>query len=336
LLRTIVYDDATLAQRRAVHLLLTQILDPETQPLRYSLHLAAVSEGPDSGLADALARAAATQGSPRAAASRALERAADLTTDPVVAATHLVAARQAGGRQAHRAGCCRVGQRHPSARQCQSDSCSADRLRAGRSRTPGTCSRLLAICQTGRAERDDAVARPLPTRRVPAPGRGPAGSGAAPARNPRRSCCSTARMTAMFQGNHEVGMAALCVAALADELHDAVALIRQHGRGRVGTTPEAPVGPRRQRRSIDRGRVERPAGRAAAGSPSAGTRRPGHTARPLARATGRESLASNVSARSPSPAWPAAGTRFGGARARAHGRTGVTRAGPIDWALSGR
>ena len=81
------------------------ILDPETQPLRHSLHLAAVADGPDPGWPTSCAGPPTAQGPPRAAASRALERAAELTTEPVVAAHYLVAAaRQAWeGGEPHRA-----------------------------------------------------------------------------------------------------------------------------------------------------------------------------------------------------------------------------------------
>jgi hypothetical protein len=104
LIRSIVYDEATFAQRRAAHQLLAEILDPLAHRLRHSMHLAAVADGPDNQLADELRRSA-TDGSTRAAASRALERAAELTTEPLAAANFLVgAARHAWeGGEPHRA-----------------------------------------------------------------------------------------------------------------------------------------------------------------------------------------------------------------------------------------
>src|SRR5262249_28597093 len=91
LLRGIIYDDATLVRRRAAPRLLADTLDPDRQPLRQRLHLAAVADGPDPKLAAELETAATAEGADRATASRALERAADLTTESVEAAHFLVA-----------------------------------------------------------------------------------------------------------------------------------------------------------------------------------------------------------------------------------------------------
>jgi DNA-binding CsgD family transcriptional regulator len=92
LLGGIVYDDATLVRRRSAHRLLADTLDPERQPLRQRLHLAAVADGPDPALAAELEKAATAEGADRSTAARALERAADLTTESVEAAHYLVAA----------------------------------------------------------------------------------------------------------------------------------------------------------------------------------------------------------------------------------------------------
>ncbi|SDZ15911.1 AAA ATPase domain-containing protein [Micromonospora pattaloongensis] len=88
LLRSVTYHEASLARRRAAHLLLARIVGTGT--LRDLLHRAAATSGPDPALADALRRAA--EGAAHAAAATALERAAELTAEPADAAGHLVAA----------------------------------------------------------------------------------------------------------------------------------------------------------------------------------------------------------------------------------------------------
>jgi DNA-binding NarL/FixJ family response regulator len=363
LLRAIVYDDATLAQRRAVHLLLTQILDPETQPLRYSLHLAAVAEGPDPGLADALARAATTQGSPRAAASRALERAAELTTDPVVAATHLVAAaRQAWeGGEPHRA---RMLLRRvqptavPQHVNAQSELLLGEiELRAGtishaRQTLLAAAGDLAqdrqlalsammraseALCLTGEYPRLADVARQaLALRRSEEP------------LGTQLLFEQFAGLTAMFQGNHEIGIAALRrVLALADELHDAVALIRASMAAVViGDDAQAYRLAHRAvtvaRSTGDASSVPQALELAAAAELALGRYAAARATLieglPLARATGQESLASNILATLALIAGVAGDreaclTRV--AEARAHTAAhGVTRAQAlIDWAL---
>ncbi len=105
LLRGIVYDEATLVRRRSAHRLLSETLDPHRQALRQRLHLAAIADGPDPKLAALLEEAATAEGADRSAAARALERAADLTTESVEAAHYLVAAARHAweGGEPHRA-----------------------------------------------------------------------------------------------------------------------------------------------------------------------------------------------------------------------------------------
>jgi DNA-binding CsgD family transcriptional regulator len=100
LLRAVAYQEATLAQRRAAHRCLAQAVDPGTHPLRHALHRAAAADGPDDLLAAELERTAADPVRSYDTSSRALERAADLTSDPVTAGARLVAA----ARYAWRAG----------------------------------------------------------------------------------------------------------------------------------------------------------------------------------------------------------------------------------------
>lgn len=103
LLRSVTYEEAPIGQRQAAHALLAEVIDSATQPLRHHLHAAATGSGPGPALADALERAAA--GANPDVASRALERAAEISTDPVVAATRLVAAARHAwnGGEPHRA-----------------------------------------------------------------------------------------------------------------------------------------------------------------------------------------------------------------------------------------
>ena len=92
LVRAVVYHEATLAERRSMHLLLAATFDPETQPLRHYLHRAYACSGPDDLLAAQLERAAAGSPGRNAAASRALARAAELTHDRATGAARLIAA----------------------------------------------------------------------------------------------------------------------------------------------------------------------------------------------------------------------------------------------------
>ncbi|MEU8074308.1 LuxR C-terminal-related transcriptional regulator [Catellatospora citrea] len=88
--RALAYEEAPLAQRRAAHLHLAQILDGDTERLRRAVHLAAAAHGPDAELAEELEEAATGGGYSRASA--ALEHAAQLTTEPGGAASRLVTA----------------------------------------------------------------------------------------------------------------------------------------------------------------------------------------------------------------------------------------------------
>ncbi|MFC7757985.1 hypothetical protein ACFQY4_08060 [Catellatospora bangladeshensis] len=90
LARTLAYEEAPLAQRRAAHLHLARTLDPDRERLRRAVHLAAAAYGPDARLAAELEDAAGDGGYSRASA--ALEHAAQLTTEPAGAASRLVTA----------------------------------------------------------------------------------------------------------------------------------------------------------------------------------------------------------------------------------------------------
>ncbi|MER7456787.1 LuxR family transcriptional regulator [Micromonospora sp. NPDC126480] len=92
LARRMVEVTASLADRRAAHLLLAGALDACGRRLHRALHLAAAADGPDPGLAAELEQAAATGADDRAAASSALARAADLSDDATRAATRRVTA----------------------------------------------------------------------------------------------------------------------------------------------------------------------------------------------------------------------------------------------------
>jgi DNA-binding CsgD family transcriptional regulator len=105
LLRGIAYHESTFARRRSVHAALAAAVDPHADPLRHHLHRALSVTGPDDPLAARLAAAAAGDAGRADAASRAYERAAELSGDPAAAASHLIAAaRQAWrGGEPHRA-----------------------------------------------------------------------------------------------------------------------------------------------------------------------------------------------------------------------------------------
>ncbi|WP_233513175.1 helix-turn-helix transcriptional regulator [Micromonospora craterilacus] len=92
LARSMVQATASLAERRAAHLLLAGALDASGHRLRRALHRAAAADGPDPALAVELERAAASGEDGWDTAATALSRAADLSDDPVRAATRRVTA----------------------------------------------------------------------------------------------------------------------------------------------------------------------------------------------------------------------------------------------------
>jgi hypothetical protein len=92
LARAMVAAGAPLAQRRAAHRLLADVLDPHGQRLRRAMHLADATAGADPALAEELERAAAGGRSGWAVASAALCRAAALSDRPGDAAARLLAA----------------------------------------------------------------------------------------------------------------------------------------------------------------------------------------------------------------------------------------------------
>lgn len=81
LIRTSLYADAPLAERRAAHELLTRVLDPRRHRLRRAEHSAALAGEPDAAIAEELCAAAeeARAVGDFATASRAWRRAAELT-----------------------------------------------------------------------------------------------------------------------------------------------------------------------------------------------------------------------------------------------------------------
>lgn len=95
LVRSAVYQAASFAERRQVHLALAAALAKE--PDRRAWHLAAAATGQDADVADALAESAerARARGGYAAAAAALERAADLTPAPHLRARRLLMAAQA-------------------------------------------------------------------------------------------------------------------------------------------------------------------------------------------------------------------------------------------------
>ncbi|MET9119356.1 AAA family ATPase [Streptomyces longwoodensis] len=92
LVRSAVQQAATFAERREAHLTLAAALARE--PDRRAWHLASAALGPDEEIADALAESARRfqQRGGHAAAATALERAAELTPDPIARARRLLAA----------------------------------------------------------------------------------------------------------------------------------------------------------------------------------------------------------------------------------------------------
>ena len=96
LVRSTLYGDATFAQRQAVHRALAAVLDAEQDADRRAWHRAAASLGEDDEVAGELEHAArrARRRSGFAAAGRALERAAELSSDDEARGRRLVAAAQ--------------------------------------------------------------------------------------------------------------------------------------------------------------------------------------------------------------------------------------------------
>ncbi|MGC4880349.1 AAA family ATPase [Micromonospora sp. DT43] len=92
LARTMVAAGAPIAQRRAAHRLLAEVLDADGQRLRRAMHLAAATAGADPALADELEQAAVDGRNGWAVASAALCRAAALSDRPSDAAARLLAA----------------------------------------------------------------------------------------------------------------------------------------------------------------------------------------------------------------------------------------------------
>jgi DNA-binding CsgD family transcriptional regulator len=148
LLRAVAYHEATLAQRVAAHRCLAQAVDPGRQPLRHVLHRAAAANGPDDRLAAELERTTAGPVGDHATWSRALARAADLTSDADTAATRLVAAARHAWHAGERARARSLVRRIPSMRvsvavQAQSRVLAGEiELRAGLADT--ACHTLLA------------------------------------------------------------------------------------------------------------------------------------------------------------------------------------------------
>ena len=94
LLRSAVSHAAGFAERRAAHQALASVLDDEGDADRRAWHLAAAATAPDDDAAEALVRTAdhAVSRGGHTAAARALERAAELDSDPQRRAGHVVAA----------------------------------------------------------------------------------------------------------------------------------------------------------------------------------------------------------------------------------------------------
>ncbi|GLW07834.1 transcriptional regulator [Microtetraspora sp. NBRC 13810] len=94
LIRPVVYQEASLAQRRAAHRVLARVLDHDQHRLRRAWHRAAALDGPHEELADELdaAAARARDHGGYLDSSRAFERAAELTAGHTAKASRLAAA----------------------------------------------------------------------------------------------------------------------------------------------------------------------------------------------------------------------------------------------------